>query len=97
MSSTASNGNRPALSPRAIARRSSAELAELVGRDAEAITSLERTDEGWRIGVEVVEIRRIPDTADVMAEYELVTDRRGRLQSYRRTRRYARGSVQDNG
>jgi gas vesicle protein GvpO len=94
-SGSGSNGNR-ALSPAAIARRSLAELAELVGGEAEGVTSLERTDDGWVVAVEVVEVRRIPDTSDVLAEYEVTTDRRGRLQSYRRARRYSRGSVQDN-
>jgi hypothetical protein len=92
----ASNGNR-ALSPAAIARRSAAELAELVGHEPEGVTSLERTDDGWLVGVEVVEVHRIPDTSDVLAVYEVTTDRRGRLQSYHRARRYSRGSVQDSG
>jgi hypothetical protein len=96
-SNGASNGSRPAVSPAAIARRSLAELAELLGRDPEGVVSLERTDDGWQVGIEVVEIRRIPDTADVLAEYEVTTDRRGRLQGYRRSRRYTRGSVQDDG
>jgi hypothetical protein len=45
----------------------------------------------------VVEVHRIPDTSDVLAVYEVTTDRRGRLQSYHRARRYSRGSVQDSG
>ena len=92
----ASNGSR-ALTPAAIARRSLSELAELVGHEAEGVTSLERTDDGWLVAIEVVEVRRIPDTSDVLAEYEVTTDRQGRLQSYRRARRYSRGSVQDSG
>jgi hypothetical protein len=59
------------------------------------VVSLERTDDGWRIGVEVLETRRIPDTADVLAEYEVDADERGRLVGYRRTRRYARGQLDD--
>jgi hypothetical protein len=47
------------------------------------------------VGVEVLETRRIPDTADVLAEYEIDADEHGRLLGYRRTRRYARGRVQD--
>ena len=94
-----SNGRRPAedghLSPAALARRASGELAELIGRTPESIVSLDRTDDGWRVGVEVLETRRVPDTADVLAEYEIDIDERGQLLAYRRTRRYARGRVQD--
>jgi hypothetical protein len=78
-------------------RGACAELAELLGREPEGVVSLERTDEGWRLGVEVVETRRIPDTADVLAEYEVEVDKRGRLMGYRRARRYARGQVRDDG
>ncbi|MDT4923920.1 MAG: hypothetical protein QOG01_1633 [Pseudonocardiales bacterium] len=83
-------------SPAALARRASAELAELLGREPEGVISLERTEDGWRIGVEVVETRRIPDTADILAEYEVDADERGRLVGYRRARRYARGATKDD-
>jgi hypothetical protein len=84
------------MSPVALARRASGELAELLGRDPEAIVSLERTDDGWRVGVEILEIRRIPDTADVLAEYDVDADGEGHLTGYRRARRYARGRVRDD-
>lgn len=83
-------------SPAALARRACAELAELLGREPEGVISLEPDDAGWRVGIEVVETRRIPDTADVIAEYEVMVDGRGRLTSYRRVRRYTRGSVQED-
>jgi len=79
-----------------LARRASSELAELVGRDPEAVTSVEPTEDGWHIGVEVLETRRIPDTADVMAHYEVQLDKAGKLVGYRRTRRYPRGRAQDD-
>jgi hypothetical protein len=41
--------------------------------------------------VEVVEVRRIPDTTDVLALYEVEMDTDGAMEGYRRLRRYARG------
>ena len=67
----------------------------LTGKDAEGVTGLERTDDGWMVRVEVVELRRIPDTTDVLALYEVQTDAHGALESYQRVRRYVRG-VPDN-
>jgi hypothetical protein len=78
-------------SPAQVARLAAGELAELVGRQPEGIVSIERNDGVWCVGVEVVETRRIPDTADILAEYQVQVDDRGRLVGYRRTRRYARG------
>jgi hypothetical protein len=68
------------------------QLLELTGRQAEGVTGLERTDEGWRVEVEVVEVRRIPDTTDVLALYEVTLDEDGELEGYRRLRRYGRGT-----
>ena len=36
-------------------------------------------------------MRRIPDTTDVLALYEIDVDEDGDLEGYRRVRRYARG------
>jgi len=82
---------RPTPSATELARSAAAELLELTGKQPEGITGLERTDDGWTVQVEVVEVRRIPDTTDVLALYEISTDDRGRLQGYRRLKRYARG------
>src|SRR5581483_12029844 len=70
--------------PAEVARQAAAELAELLSRPAEAIVSLDRAEDGWHVGVEVLEMRRVPDTADVLAEYEVVADERGGLVGYHR-------------
>jgi Gas vesicle synthesis protein GvpO len=71
-------------------------VAAATGRDPEGIVSLEPTDAAWVVGVEVVEDRRIPSTADILAIYEATIDADGELISYARRRRYARGRT-DNG
>jgi len=68
-------------------------VAELTGHDVETVISIERNDDGWKVGVEVVETRRIPDSADILASYEVFVDCEGELVSYRRTHRYARGQL----
>ena len=77
--------------PVQVARTAAAQLLELTGREAEGVTGIQRTEDGWKILVEVVEVRRIPDTTDVLALYEVTTDEDGDLEGYRRLRRYARG------
>lgn len=77
----------------AAARAAAAEVAGLTGKEPESVVSIERTDGGWQIGVEVVETRRIPDSADILATYEVRLEAGGELVSYRRTQRYARGQM----
>jgi hypothetical protein len=67
------------------------QIAELTGKQSEGITGVERGDDGWIVGVEVVEDRRIPSSTDILATYETEVDADGELVSYRRVRRYARG------
>lgn len=74
-----------------IAQEAARQLLELTGREAEGVVGMERTDDGWRIEVEVVEVRRIPDTTDVLALYEITVDEDGDVEGYRRLRRYGRG------
>jgi hypothetical protein len=67
------------------------QIVELTAKRAEGITRVQRTEDGWLIGVEVVEDRRIPSSADILATYEADIDADGELMSYQRVRRYARG------
>ncbi|MFE5520930.1 gas vesicle protein [Streptomyces virginiae] len=78
----------------AAAMRAAAEqLAELLGRMPDSVSSLKPTDDGWVAQVEVVELERIPDTTSVMASYRVALDEEGELISYERTRRYSRGMI----
>ena len=72
-------------------------LRELTGKRPEGVTAVERTDDGWRVGVEDLEDQRVPSSADILAIYEADLDSRGELLSYRRTRRYPRGRADDRG
>ena len=73
------------------ARLALTQLGELIGKEPEGATSVQRGEHGWLVGVEVVEIRRVPATADILAVYEAELDENGELVGYRRTARYPRG------
>lgn len=91
-------GRRPRKKQRAsapeVASRASSELLELTGSDVEGVVGLERAEhDGWKVQVEVLELRRIPDTTDVLALYEVDAGEDGSLLRYRRLQRYTRGSA----
>jgi Gas vesicle synthesis protein GvpO len=67
------------------------EIAALTAKQPEGVTGVERTEDGWTVGVELLEDQRIPSSADILATYETTIDAGGELLSYRRVRRYARG------
>ena len=68
------------------------QLLELTGKGAEGVIGLERTEDGWSVKIEVLELRRIPNTTDVLAIYEVTMDGDGELEGYRRLQRYVRGT-----
>lgn len=78
-----------------VAEAAAQQLAELTSKDIEGVTALRRDDDGWQVELEVLELRRIPATTDVMAVYEVQVDDSGELQGYRRGHRYVRGQAED--
>lgn len=80
---------------RSIAVGAAAELSQLIGQVPEGIVAAEKVEDGWRVQVEVVESRRIPETTDILAVYEVDVDNDGTVTSYRRLNRYVRGRIKD--
>ena len=73
------------------ARAAQRQIAELTGKQVEGVTGVGPAEDGWVVGIEVVEDRRIPSSSDILAAYETALDMEGQLLSYRRVRRYPRG------
>ncbi len=75
------------------AKRARHHVSGLTGKEPEAVVGLERTDDGWTVLVEAVELHRVPDTTDVLATYHVTLDADGELTGCRRVDRYARGAT----
>jgi gas vesicle protein GvpO len=66
---------------------------DLTGHAVESFSSLACEEHGWRVGMEVVEVSRVPSTTDVLASYEVVLTEEGELVDFRRTGRYYRNAT----
>lgn len=69
------------------------QLNALTGLRPDTVSKMLKSGEGWRIVVEMLELKVIPDSKDLLATYETVLDDEGNLLSYERTARYRRGDV----
>jgi len=69
------------------------QLVELTQKPFEGVIGLHRTEDGWTVEVEVLEMRRIPETTDILGVYEVSVDTSGEMVSYKRVRRYLRGEA----
>jgi len=93
-------GNRGDATPRPLgsmgaARRAADEMFQLTGHRSERVVSVAKEGDSWHIGLEVVELRRLPDSADILGVYAVTLDRRGELVTCMRERRYIRGSTEE--
>jgi hypothetical protein len=77
------------------ARVAAEHVLYLTGRRPENVVSLARDDDGWQVGVEVMEMHRIPETTDIMAVYEVTLDHDGELVRCERGQRYHRAQVEE--
>ena len=78
-----------------VAQRAKEQLSQLTGLRSDTVSSLRKEADGWHVTVELIEMRRIPDSTDVLGSYSVLLDDEGSLVSYQRTRRYHRGQVAD--
>ncbi len=85
---------KPSIVAREAAQLAPKYVTEMTGRQPERITAVEPDDQGgWIVEAEVVEDRRLPSSADMLALYEIELDVDGALLGYGRTRRYMRGQA----
>lgn len=77
------------------ARLAAESVLQLTGRCPENVVSVVRDDDGWQVGVEVLELHRIPETTDIMAVYEVALDTNGDLLRCERGQRYHRGQIEE--
>lgn len=86
------------LGPRRLAdviTRARRELELFTGRGVDSVSSVRRSDGGWTLALEVVELQRVPDSTSVLGSYETVVDDEGAVIEYERTRRYYRNQASE--
>lgn len=76
-----------------VTRTAMDQVSMLTGRDADTVSRLERTEDGWLFQVEIVELERIPQSTSVLGSYQVHTDDGGNVIAYGRTRRYYRNQA----
>jgi len=76
----------------ATARR---EFEMITGREVEAVHTVHRHDGGWTLHLEVVELRRVPDSTSILGSYETTVDAHGSIIEYERTSRYHRNQASE--
>jgi hypothetical protein len=70
-------------------------LARVSGLEADHVSAVACEPDGWHVTVDLIELKRIPASNDVIAAYEALFAPDGSLLSYRRRRRYYRAQMME--
>lgn len=76
-----------------IGRQAPALIESLLNKKAEGITSMSKEGDGWKVLVEVLERKAIPDTQDILSIYELKLSGEMDITGYRRVGLRHRGDT----
>lgn len=76
--------------------RAKQHVEAVLGSEAESVSGIERANGNWRVNVEVVQMRRVPESTDVLASFAVVLDGHGDLVSVQEVRRYRRSQAGDD-
>lgn len=66
---------------------------ELVGHQLDGIVELRQEEDGWLAIVEVIERPAVPDTQDILGQYEIELDGPDTVSGYHRVDRFHRGDT----
>ncbi|TCT02266.1 gas vesicle protein [Aquabacter spiritensis] len=71
------------------------QLQELTGFNADSVSDFTATQDGWEMTVNLLELKRIPASTDMLAAYRIKLDKAGNVTGYHRSRRYLRDQVME--
>jgi hypothetical protein len=89
-----SDGSGPDVPIGDVAGRVLEQLAALTGRKPDGVAAIRRTDDGWRLLVDITDVERVPATTNVMATLEVDASTQGDVVSYERVRRFYRNAAE---
>jgi Gas vesicle synthesis protein GvpO len=67
----------------------------LTGRPVDAVSAVHRSEEGWTMCFEVVELERVPASTSVLATFEVEVDGDGAVIDFGRISRYYRNQASE--
>ena len=77
--------------------RGKKQLAEMTGLKPVAVIRASKADDGWHVGLEMLEMSRIPTATDVLGDYEVLLAEDGMLVRFERKRTRLRGEPTQEG
>lgn len=79
-----------------VIQKAKEELTSLVNLEISNVVGAEKIiDEGWRVYIELIERKSVPDSQDLLGLYEVLLDEEGDITSYERIKIRKRTDVEE--
>lgn len=72
-------------------------LTRLTNREFNGVTSISKEDDGWKVTLELIERKSIPDSSDILGIYEMKLDEGGEVLAFNRVKLRRRGDTEKLG
>ena len=69
------------------------EIKELLKKEPETISSIEKTNEGWTVQCEVLEKKSVPETFDLLKIFEFRLDNNCKIKGFSQLKKIRRGDI----
>ena len=69
------------------------EIKELLKKEPESISSVEKSEDGWVLNCEVLEKKSVPETYDLLKVFEFKLDKDGKIKGFKQLRKVRRGDL----
>jgi hypothetical protein len=73
-----------------LVERCKRQMEAITGLHPDAVSRLDRSADGWTLGIDMLEHRSVPRTQDLLAAYEVAIDPDGEVLTWKRVSRFTR-------
>lgn len=77
-----------------VVEKAKEQLAEITKLPVNTVVGVSKEkDKGWKVAIELLEMRRIPEAMDTLGLYDVYLDEKGELQTFERKSTKRRGDM----
>ncbi len=76
-----------------LTEKAKSQLSDLTGLKPLTVTGASKDEQGWHITLDMLEMSRIPNSTDVLGDYETLLDDNGDILKFERKRTRLRGEI----
>lgn len=76
-----------------VQKKAMPQIKELLKKEPESISSIEKSGEGWTLHCDVLEKKSVPETYDLLRIYEFKLDKNAKITEFKQLRKIRRGDL----